>query len=86
MPTGPVRGDPLGHPAQQPIAKLALTPGPVQAAGPRRLHIPPDRLTIHPRQPRYRTQPLTPQPQPQHLFDLVHPDLPERHTAALQIR
>ena len=83
MPIPAVRADPLSHRAQQLITKLPLTPSPLQAAGLRRRHIPPDRLPVDPRQPGHRAKPLASQPQPQHFLDLVHPDLPERHTAAL---
>jgi hypothetical protein len=34
VPGGPVRADGLGHPAEQLVPELPLTPGPVQAAGP----------------------------------------------------
>ncbi len=37
-----------------------------------------DRLAVHPRQPFHRTEPLAPQPQPQHLSNLAHSNLPER--------
>ena len=83
VPISPVRADPLSHGAQQLIPELFFTPGPVQATCQGRLHIPPDRLTVHLRQPGHRAKPLTPQPQPQHFPDLVHANLPERHTAAL---
>ncbi len=53
-----MRADPLGDPAQQVIAELTLAAGPVQAAFAGRLHIPPDRLTVHPRQPRSGAEPF----------------------------
>jgi hypothetical protein len=81
-----VRQDPLGHGAQQLIAELGLAPRPVQAAPSGRLHIPAGGLAVHPRQPRNRAESFTPQPQAQHLFDLVHADLPERHRCPSQIR
>jgi hypothetical protein len=85
MPIGPVRADTFRYLAEQVIPELSLTPGPVQAASPGRLHTAPDRLPVHPRQPGHGAKPLTPHPQPQHFPDLVHPDLPERHRCPSQI-
>jgi hypothetical protein len=78
-PAGPVRPDLLGHRAQQLIAELGLAPSPVQTAPGSRLHIPAGGLAVHLRQPCDRAEPFAPQPQAQHLFDLVHANLPERH-------
>jgi hypothetical protein len=74
-----VRADALSHLADQLIAQLPLAAGPIQPARLRRGHIPADGLTVQPGQPLSRADPLTPQPQPQYLSDLVHLNLPERH-------
>ena len=74
-----VRPDPLSNRADQLIAQLPLAAGPIQPARLRRGHIPADGLTVQPGQPLSRADPLTLQPQPQYLSDLVHLNLPERH-------
>jgi len=74
-----VRADPLGDLAEQLIAQLPLAACAVNAARLRRGHITADSLAVQPRQPPSEAEPLTPQPQPQYLSDLVHLNLPECH-------
>ena len=45
----------------------------------RRLDVAADRLAVHLRQPLHRPEPLPGQPQPEHLSNLEHTHLPERH-------
>jgi transposase len=74
-----VRADPLGDLAEQPIAQLPLAARAVNAARLRRRYITADGLAVQPRQPPSGADPLTPQPQPQYLSDLVHLNLPGCH-------
>ena len=77
MAVGAVRAHTLAHHRQQLVGELLLTAGPVDAGLDRGAHIAAHSLAVHPRQPLDRTQPLAPQPQPQHFSDLVHANLPE---------
>jgi hypothetical protein len=79
---GPMRPHPLNHLTDQHIGQLVLVAGPVQAELLGGLHVAADRLAVHPRQPADRPQPLTTQPQPQHLSHFEHANLPERHAAS----
>jgi len=73
--------DHLAHRADQRVAELALTPVAYNTASLGSRHVAVHRLAVHPGQPGDRPEPLAPQPQPQHLTDLEHGHLPERHPA-----
>lgn len=81
MPIQPVRTHPLHHLAEQLIRQLTLTPAAVHTQLNRRGQIPAHRLTVHPRQPLRSPDALPTQPQPQHLTNLKHRNLPKRHAA-----
>ena len=70
------RGD---HRADQLIRQLTFTAAAQQAGNLRSLHITAGGLAIHPGPLRRRAQTVSRQPAAQHLSNLVHPHLPERH-------
>jgi hypothetical protein len=76
---GPDRPDRLDHRAQQLVGQLPLTAGTDQSRLLGGLHIPADRLAVRCDELSDRAQPLPAQPQAQHLSDLGHRHLPERH-------
>ena len=79
------RPDRLSDLADQLISQL---PRPAIAGQPRlrrRLHIPAGGLAVHPGLLSHPAQPGTRQPGPQHLTDLSHGNLPERHPPNPQV-
>src|SRR4029450_10364245 len=64
-----------------PVSELLDTTIEVDPRRHRRLHVTVHRLAVHPHQPGDRAITLPAQPQPRHLFDLEHRDLPESHPA-----
>lgn len=79
MPAHPKRTDLLHDLPEQPVIKLGFTTFTGQPDGLGRLDVAADRLTVHLRELRDRAVALAPQPQPQDLRDLEHPDLPVCH-------
>ncbi len=80
---GAVRSHPLAHLADQFVADLALAAVADGAGLLSGVDVAADRLAVHRRQPVYRPLALPAQPQPQHLPDLVHWNLPEAHRTCL---
>lgn len=78
-PVRPVRAHPLEHPADELIGQLAFAAVTSQAQLDRGVDVPADRLAVHSRRLGDRPLTLTPQPQPQHLSNLDHTNLPVRH-------
>jgi len=84
LPPGPVAGgagraDRLARHTDHHVAQLLLATASGEPGADGRLHVATDRLAVHADQPVDTPVTLTPQPQPQHLFDLEHRYLPESH-------
>ena len=79
VPARPHRPDRLSDLADQLIGQLARPAIAGQPGLCRRLHIPAGGLAVHPRLLSDPAQPRPRQPGPQHLTDLSHRNLPERH-------
>ena len=78
-PFGSDRADRLDHQPDQLVAHRLRAGLAGQARGLGRLDIPAGGLAVHPRPARDLPQPLTLEPDPQHLTHLDHADLPESH-------
>jgi hypothetical protein len=74
-----MRSHRLDHHADEHVAQLIVAAIADQAEPDRSVHVAAHRLAVEPDQPFRRPDALAGQPQPQHLSNLEHSDLPERH-------
>ena len=77
---GAVRAHRLDNQADEHIGQLLVAAVADQPQRHRRIHIAAHRLAVEADQPLRRPDALAGQPQPQHLSNLEHSDLPERHS------
>ena len=74
-----MRPDPLEYLSDEHVAQLGFSGVALEAQLARCLHVAPDGLAVDADQLLDRAQPLAAQPEPEHLFHLVHGYLPESH-------
>ena len=74
-----MRAHRLDHQTDEPVGQLHVAAIADQTQPDRGIHVTADRLAVEADQPLRRSDALAGQPQPQHLSNLEHTDLPERH-------